>query len=46
MIKTGATLDQIKADRVTADYDTHYGANSGAWATAMFIDAVSNSLKK
>jgi glyoxylase-like metal-dependent hydrolase (beta-lactamase superfamily II) len=46
MIKAGATLDQVKAARVTADYDTRYGANSGAWTTAMFIEAVYNSLRK
>lgn len=46
MMKAGATLDQIKAARVTADYDTRYGANSGPWTTAMFIEAVYNSLKQ
>lgn len=46
MIKAGATLDQVKAARVTADYDTRYGANSGPWTTAMFIEAVYNSLKQ
>ena len=33
MIKSGATLDQVKAARVTADYDTRYGANTGSWTT-------------
>ncbi len=46
MMKAGATVDQIKAARVTADYDTRYGANSGPWTTAMFIEAVYNSLKQ
>ena len=46
MIKDGATLQQIKAARLTADYDTRYGANSGAWTTDMFVEAVYNSLKK
>ena len=46
MMKAGATLDQIKAARVTADYDTRYGANTGPWTTAMFIEAVYNSLKQ
>jgi glyoxylase-like metal-dependent hydrolase (beta-lactamase superfamily II) len=45
MMKAGSTLDQIKAARVTADYDTRYGANSGPWTTAMFIEAVYDSLK-
>ena len=46
MINAGATVDQVKAARVTADYDTRYGANSGPWTTAMFIEAVHNSLKQ
>jgi hypothetical protein len=41
----GATLAQIKAARVTADYDTRYGANMGRWTTEMFVEAVYNSLK-
>jgi len=45
MINKGATLDQVKAARVTADYDTRYGANSGPWTTDMFVEAVYNSLK-
>jgi cyclase len=40
MIKSGASLDQVKAARVTADYDTRYGANSGPWTTDMFVEAV------
>jgi cyclase len=46
MIKSGATLDQVKAARLTADYDTRYGANSGPWTTDMFVAAVYNSLKQ
>jgi glyoxylase-like metal-dependent hydrolase (beta-lactamase superfamily II) len=46
MINAGATLQQIQAARVTADYDTRYGANSGRWTTAMFVEAVYNSLKQ
>jgi glyoxylase-like metal-dependent hydrolase (beta-lactamase superfamily II) len=45
MIDAGATLAQVQAARVTADYDTQYGANSGAWTTEMFVEAVYNSLK-
>ena len=41
----GATLAQIQAARVTADYDTRYGANTGPWTTAMFVEAVFTSLK-
>jgi glyoxylase-like metal-dependent hydrolase (beta-lactamase superfamily II) len=45
MIDAGATLQQVKAARVTADYDTQYGANTGAWTTELFVEAVYNSLK-
>jgi hypothetical protein len=44
MIGSGATLAQIKAARLTADYDTRYGANTGAWTTEMFVEAVYNNL--
>ena len=43
MIDAGATLAQVKAARVTADYDTQYGANTGPWTTEMFVEAVFNS---
>ena len=45
MIDAGATLAQVKAARVTADYDTQYGANTGPWTTEMFVEAVYTSLK-
>jgi glyoxylase-like metal-dependent hydrolase (beta-lactamase superfamily II) len=45
MIDAGATLALVKAARVTADYDTQYGANTGAWTTEMFVTAVYDSLK-
>lgn len=46
LIASGASLDQVKAARVTADYETRYGANSGPWTTEMFVDAVYKSLKQ
>jgi len=46
LIKNGASLDQVKAARVTADYDTRYGAASGPWTTDMFVEAVYTSLKQ
>jgi hypothetical protein len=46
LIKSGAALNQVKASRVTADYDTRYGANSGPWTTDMFVEAVYTDLKK
>jgi len=45
LIKTGATLQQVLAARPTADYDVRYGATSGPWTTAMFVEAVYTSLK-
>ncbi len=40
MIKRGMTVEQVKAGKPTLDYDLHYGANTGPWTTAMFIEAV------
>jgi glyoxylase-like metal-dependent hydrolase (beta-lactamase superfamily II) len=45
MIKTGATLEQVKAARLTADYDVRFGATSGPWTTDMFVEAMYTSLK-
>ena len=45
MIKNGATVEQVKAARVAADYDDRFGANSGSWTTGMFIENVYTSLK-
>jgi len=46
MIEKGATLDQVKAARVTADYDTRYGSTSGPWTTNMFVEAVYRDLSR
>ena len=46
MIKNGASLDQVKAARVTVDYDSRYGAGSGPWTTDMFVEAVYTDLKR
>jgi hypothetical protein len=40
LVRKGATLDQVKAARPTADYDTRYGATSGAWTTDRSVEAV------
>ena len=45
LIGAGASLQQVKAARVTADYDTQFGANTGAWTTDMFVEAVYTSLR-
>jgi glyoxylase-like metal-dependent hydrolase (beta-lactamase superfamily II) len=44
LIGRGASVEQVKAARVTADYDTRFGATSGAWTTDMFVEAVYTSL--
>ena len=44
LIKKGQTLEQVKAARPSLDYDSRFGATSGAWTTDMFIEAVFKSL--
>ncbi len=44
LIAKGMTLEQVKAARPTMDYDPRYGANTGAWTTDMFVEAVYRSL--
>ena len=44
MKRRGMKLDQVKAERPTRDYDSRYGAASGAWTTDMFVEAVYNTL--
>lgn len=46
MIDAGATAEQVKAARLTTDYDTRFGAATGPWTTDMFIDAAYTSLKQ
>jgi glyoxylase-like metal-dependent hydrolase (beta-lactamase superfamily II) len=46
LIKSGATVDEVKAARVTTDYDTRYGRTTGPWTTDRFVEAVYNSLKQ
>ena len=45
LIKKGATLERVKAARVTADYDDRFGATAGPWTTDMFVEAVYSTLK-
>ena len=40
MVGKGMTLPQILAARPTLDYDGIYGAASGSWTTAQFIESV------
>jgi cyclase len=46
MIKKGATLEQVKSARLTADYDTRYGAATGPWTTDMFVEALYRDLSR
>jgi glyoxylase-like metal-dependent hydrolase (beta-lactamase superfamily II) len=46
MIKKGMTLDQVRAARPTRDWDRRYGRETGAWTTAMFVQAVYESVKR
>lgn len=45
-ITNGESLDQVKADHLTLDYDDYYGSNTGDWTTEMFVTAVYTSLKQ
>src|SRR5260370_30509252 len=46
MIKNGATLEQVQAARLTADYDSRYGATPGPWTTELFVEPAYSSLKR
>ena len=43
-VKKGRTLQQVQAAGLTKDYDGRYGATSGPWTTAMFVEAAYQSL--
>jgi glyoxylase-like metal-dependent hydrolase (beta-lactamase superfamily II) len=45
-IKKGMTLDQVKAARLTLDYDYRYGAKTGPGTTDQFVESVYKSLTK
>jgi len=45
-IKRGMTLDQVKAAKLTMDFDGRYGSKTGPWTTDMFIEAAYKSLKE
>jgi hypothetical protein len=38
------TLEQVRTARPTRDYDGRYGADSGPWTTAMFVEAIYRDL--
>jgi cyclase len=43
-IKKGQTVEQVKAAKLTRDYDGRFGATTGPWTTDMFVDAMYKSL--
>jgi glyoxylase-like metal-dependent hydrolase (beta-lactamase superfamily II) len=43
-IKKGMTIDQVKAARLTRDYDPRYAAPSGPGSTANFVESVYRDL--
>jgi glyoxylase-like metal-dependent hydrolase (beta-lactamase superfamily II) len=39
-VKRGMTLEQVKAQRPTLDFDPRYGTDTGFWTTSMFIETI------
>ena len=46
MIDKGMTLEQVRTARPTSEYEPRWGADTGFWTTAMFVEAVYTSLKE
>ena len=46
MVSRGMTLQQVQAAMPSLDYDAHYGASTGPWTTAMFVEAIYKSVSK
>jgi len=44
MVDKGMTLEQVKAARPALDYEGRYGADTGSWTTAMFIEGIYKDL--
>jgi glyoxylase-like metal-dependent hydrolase (beta-lactamase superfamily II) len=45
MMEKGMTLDQVRAARPALEYESRWGSDTGRWTTAMFVEAIYNSLK-
>ena len=45
MIDMGMGLEEVRAAKPTAGYDSRYGATAGPWTTEMFVEAVYRSLR-
>jgi len=46
MVQRGLTLEQVKAEQPTIDYDPEYGASVDSWTKDMFIEAVYQDLRQ
>jgi hypothetical protein len=46
LIARKMTLDQVKAERPTLDYDGRYGGTDGPWTPGRFVEAVYASLSR
>jgi len=46
MIDKGMTLEQVRMARPAFEYESRWGAATGPWTTAMFVEAVYSSLKE
>ena len=44
MVDKNMTLEQVKAARPALDYEGRYGADTGPWTTAMFIEGIYKDL--
>jgi cyclase len=45
LIKQGKTLDQVKAAKITADYDPRWDVSNTFWSTDKFVEAVYKTLQ-
>ncbi len=46
MVARKMTLEQVKAARPALDYEGRYGAETGPWTTAMFVEAIYKDLSR
>jgi glyoxylase-like metal-dependent hydrolase (beta-lactamase superfamily II) len=46
LVAKGMTLEQVRAAKPTLDYDPRFGADSGFWTTAQFVEAVYQDVSK
>jgi hypothetical protein len=46
MVGRKMTLAQVQAAKPALDYEGRYGAETGAWTTAMFVEAIYKDLSR